>query len=372
MKLINSLFNSRQFIWFLNLINFDHKGFALYKPIVKNRFFFLYFRNKKFQFLTILVIETFSLFLFIVHINPFQFAYLYLLPVLILYIRNTKTYINLTSALVSYLKRSLIIKFLCLSLFIFFLYICYLNGAIRIFAVMIVTLIALLFEAYRNIRLKADVDKPYITKRVIQHEVSIRSEAELHLKYPFLKWFRKYVILRLMFCSSFYFMTKNGVILHEMLSVCALGFVWGAIQTNILQRYANTPVVLEVLADLYKVPWSKVSEALIKSNLRGNMGAKKALEFALKNCLIAVEQIEEVVIKTSKIVMNNKGASSIIRGKSQLLQEQAKMLPKVLEQNAKLESLVREQAKEHTRHLTSDRLGILISLALAGITIMGL
>jgi len=54
------------------------------------------------------------------------------------------------------------------------------------------------------------------------------------------------------------------------------------------------------------------------------------------------------------------------------LQEQAKMLPKVLEQNAKLESLVREQAKEHTRHLTSDRLGILISLALAGITIMGL
>jgi hypothetical protein len=237
---------------------------------------------------------------------------------------------------------------------------------------MIVTLIALLFEAYRNIRLKADMDKPYITKRVIQHEVSIRSEAELHLKYPFLKWFRKYVILRLMFCSSFYFMTGNGVILHEMLSVCALGFVWGAIQTNILQRYANTPVVLEVLADLYKVPWSKVSEALIKSNLRGNMGAKKALEFALKNRLIAVEQIEEVVIKTSKIAMNNKGASSIIRGKSQLLQEQAKMLPKVLEQNAKLESLVREQAKEHTRHLTSDRLGILISLALAGITIMGL
>ena len=117
---------------------------------------------------------------------------------------------------------------------------------------MIVTLIALLFEAYRNIRLKADVDKPYITKRVIQHEVSIRSEAELHLKYPFLKWFRKYVILRLMFCSSFYFMTGNGVILHEMLSVCALGFVWGAIQTNILQRYANTPVVLEVLADLCK------------------------------------------------------------------------------------------------------------------------
>jgi hypothetical protein len=57
-------------------------------------------------------------------------------------------------------------------------------------------IIMFFFEAYRNMILKADLDTHHLTKRVVQNEVSIRSEAELRLKYPFLKWFCDYVILR--------------------------------------------------------------------------------------------------------------------------------------------------------------------------------
>ena len=97
-------------------------------------------------------------------------------------------------------------------------------------------------------------------------------------------------------------MTKNGVILHEMLSICALGFIWGILQLNIIQRYSNKPVVLEVFADLFRVPLSKLAAALEKFNLdKDNMGAKAVLEFALKHRLISGQQIEEVVAKLQKL-----------------------------------------------------------------------
>ena len=367
------LFISRKFIWFLTLINFDHKGFARYKPVVSNRFFFLYFKNKRFQVLTILFIEIFSLFFFICHINLIQFAYLYLLPVLVLYIRNTKIYMNLLSFFVGHLKRSLIKKLLALSVFIVFLYMCYLSGAFRVFAVIIITAIVLLFEAYRNMRLKADLDKPYVTKRVIKDEVSIRSEAELRLKYPFLKWFRDYVILRLMFCSSYYFMTKNGIILNEMLSICALSFVWGTIQPNLIQRYSNTPVVLEVLAELCRVPLTRVTESLIKEPFfiqqhnRNNVSvsiAKKTLEYAIRNRIITSDQVQDVVRKTTKLAFSSNKATS-----STLIQQQCE----ILAQNKQLESIVREQAKEYTRALSNGtRIGILVSLGLAGLSMLDL
>lgn len=368
------LFISRKFIWFLTLINFDHKGFARYKPVVSNRFFFLYFKNKRFQVLTILFIEIFSLFFFICHINLIQFAYLYLLPVLVLYIRNTKIYMNLLSFFVGHLKRSLIKKLLALSVFIVFLYMCYLSGAFRVFAVIIITAIVLLFEAYRNMRLKADLDKPYVTKRVIKDEVSIRSEAELRLKYPFLKWFRDYVILRLMFCSSYYFMTKNGIILNEMLSICALSFVWGTIQPNLIQRYSNTPVVLEVLAELCRVPLTRVTESLIKepffiqqhnrNNVISVSIAKKTLEYAIRNRIITSDQVQDVVRKTTKLAFSSNKATS-----STLIQQQCE----ILAQNKQLESIVREQAKEYTRALSNGtRIGILVSLGLAGLSMLDL
>jgi hypothetical protein len=53
-----------------------------------------------------------------------------------------------------------------------------------------------------------------------------------------------------------------------------------------------------------------------------------------------------------------------------VLQQNAKVESMVRDQNVKLESIAREQAKEHTRQLTSDRMAILISLGLAGLTIL--
>ena len=201
---------------------------------------------------------------------------------------------------------------------------------------------------------------------------------------------RDYVIIRLTFCSSFYFMTKNGVILHEMLSICALGFIWGILQPNIIQRYSNKPVVLEKFSGLglgYLCrSWLQL---LKKSNLdKDNMGAKAVLEFALKHRLISGQQIEEVVAKTAKIVSlnNKKGAfSSIIKEhskllahnrlmsrqlqqQSQLLEQQAnKVLPKILEQN---EKLALEHAKEHTRQVSHNRIGLIITFGLAGISLL--
>jgi hypothetical protein len=119
-------------------------------------------------------------------------------------------------------------------------------------------------------------------------------------------------------------MTKNGIILNEMLSLCALSFVWGTIQPNLIQRYSNTPVVLEVLAELCRVPLTRVTESLIKEPF-------------------------------------------FIQQQIKILQQQSE----ILAQNKQLESIVREQAKEYSRALSNGtRIGILVSLGLAGLSML--
>ena len=98
-------------------------------------------------------------------------------------------------------------------------------------------------------------------------------------------------------------MTKN-VILNEMLSVCALGFLWGTIQqcytvilTHLLfWKFWQTYVRCRCLNLM-----ALLKDPLIQNSMSTVSAPKKILEFAIRNRLITVEQLEEIIRKSKGI-----------------------------------------------------------------------